>query len=190
MVPYGRIIIVLYPTLELPPLGCDYENGTMSVTQLICRQCSSEFVKRVRKKGFKERLLDRFYCYRFRCQICRLSFHRLQWGVRYPALAEDRREYERLAMNFPISFVGKNIEGTGIVSDISINGCAFVTEAALTEKSIVRLELRISDELQPVDIEAAVVRHARQGHVGIEFLRVQQAERQRLQLFIRGLRRK
>jgi c-di-GMP-binding flagellar brake protein YcgR len=93
-------------------------------------------------------------------------------------------------MNFPISFFGNNIEGTGIVSDISINGCAFVTEAVLTEKNIVRLALRISDELQPVDIEAAVVRHVRQGHVGIEFLRVQPAEQQRLQLFIRGLRRK
>jgi hypothetical protein len=52
------------------------------------------------------------------------------------------------------------------------------------------LALRISGELQPVDIEAAVVRHVRQGRVGIEFLRVQEAERQRLQLFIRGLRRK
>jgi c-di-GMP-binding flagellar brake protein YcgR len=93
-------------------------------------------------------------------------------------------------MNFPLSFVGKNFEGTGTVSDISSNGCAFVTEGQLTEKSIVRLALQISDELQPVDIEAAVVRHVRQGHVGIEFLRVQQAERQRLQLFIRGLRRK
>jgi PilZ domain len=162
----------------------------MSVTRLTCPQCSAEFVKPVRKKGFKERLLRRFCFYRFRCQICRFSFHRLQWGVSYPALPEDRREYERLAMNFPISFVGKNLEGTGIVSDISINGCAFVTQVHLTEKSIVRLALRISDELQPVDIEVAVVRHVRQGHVGIEFLRVQEAERQRLQLFIRGLRRK
>jgi hypothetical protein len=162
----------------------------MSATQPTCPQCSSEFVKRVRKKGFKERLLRRFYFYRFRCQICRFSFHRFQWGVRYAALPEDRREYERLAMNFPISFAGKDIEGTGVVSDISINGCAFVTEAQLTEKSIVRLALQISDELQPVDIEAAVVRHVRHGHAGIEFLRVQQAERQRLQLFLRGLRRK
>jgi c-di-GMP-binding flagellar brake protein YcgR len=119
----------------------------MSVTQLTCRRCSSEFVKRVRKKGFKERLLSSFYC----------------------------RE---------------NIGGSGIVSDISINGCAFVTEVQLTEQSIIRLALRISGELQPVDIEAAVVRHVRQGRVGIEFLRVQEAERQRLQLFIRGLRRK
>jgi PilZ domain len=162
----------------------------MSVTQPTCPQCSSEFVKRVRKRGFKERILHRFYFYPFRCQICRFSFHVLQWGVRYPARSEDRREYERLAMNFPISFVEKNIEGAGIVSDISINGCAFVTEVQLTEKSIVRLALQISEELQPVDIEAAVVHHVRQGRVGIEFLRVQPAERQRLQLFIRGLRRK
>jgi hypothetical protein len=160
------------------------------MSEVSCPQCSSEFVKRVRKKRFKERILRRFYFYPFRCQICRFSFHVLQWGVRYPTLAEDRREYERLAMNFPISFVGQNIDGAGIVSDISINGCAFVTDVQLSEKSIVRLALQISDELRTVDIEAAVVRHVRQGRVGIEFLRVQQAERQRLQLFIRGLRRK
>ena len=110
--------------------------------------------------------------------------------MRYPAVAEDRREYERLAMNFPISFVGENVDGAGTVSDISINGCAFDTDRQLTDESIVRLALQISNELQPVDIEAAVVRNVGQGRVGVEFLRVQQAERERLQLFIRGLRRK
>jgi PilZ domain len=159
------------------------------VTHPTCPQCSSEFVKRVRRRGFTERLLRRLYFYSFRCQICRFPFRVWQWAVRYPALAEDRREYERLAMNFPISFVGKSIDGAGIVSDISINGCAFLTDVPLTERSIVRLALQISDELQPVDIEAAVVRHVRQGRVGVEFLRVQQVERQRLQLFIHGLRR-
>ena len=162
----------------------------MSVGRRTCPKCSAQFVKRVTRKGFKERLLSRLYFYSFRCQICRFRFRVFQWGVRYPAVAEDRREYERLAMNFPISFVGENVDGAGTVSDISINGCAFDTDRQLTDESIVRLALQISNELQPVDIEAAVVRNVGQGRVGVEFLRVQQAERERLQLFIRGLRRK
>lgn len=160
------------------------------MTHLACPKCSTEFVKRVTRKGFKERLLRRFFVYSFRCQICRFRFRVLQWGVRYPGVEADRREYERLAMNFPISFVGENIDGAGAVSDISINGCAFATNVQLTEESIVRLVLQISSELQPISIEAAVVRHVQQGRTGVEFLRVQQAERERLQMFIRGLRRK
>jgi c-di-GMP-binding flagellar brake protein YcgR len=93
-------------------------------------------------------------------------------------------------MNFSTSFVGADLAGAGIVSDISVNGCAFVTEKQLTEASVIRLALQISNELKPVDIEAAVVRHVRQdGRVGVEFLHVQPAVHERLQLFIRGLRR-
>src|SRR5438046_1591974 len=80
----------------------------------------SEMFRGIRKasyKGFKERLLCRFYVYSFRCQVCRFRFRILQWGIRYPSAQEDRREYERLAMNFPIAFVGKNIDGSGPVSD-------------------------------------------------------------------------
>jgi len=160
------------------------------VTNPTCPKCSTKFVKRVRIKALKDRLLSRFYCYPFRCQICRSRFRVWQWGVEYLTAAADWREYERLAMNFPISFIGEHIAGGGTVSDISINGCAFVTEAQLTEASVIRLALRISNELEPVDIEAAVVRHVRpDGRAGVEFLRVQPAERKRLQLFIRGLRR-
>lgn len=164
--------------------------GRLSVTPLTCPKCSTDFVRRVTRKGFKERLLRRFYVYSFRCQICRFRFRVLQWGVRYPSVEEDRREYERLAMNFPISIEGVNIDGAGAVSDISIKGCAFSTDVQLSEQSVIRLMLHIFKELQPISIEAAVVRHVQQGRVGVEFLRVQQVERERLQLFIRGLRRK
>ena len=93
-------------------------------------------------------------------------------------------------MNFPISFVGVNVDGAGAVSDISIKGCAFSTDVQLREQSVIRLMLHIFKELQPVSIEAAVVRHVQQGRIGVEFLRIQQADRERLQLFIRGFRRK
>ena len=160
------------------------------MTPLACPKCSAEFVKRVPRKGFKERLLGRICVYSFRCQICRRRFHARQWGVRYSGVEKDRREYERLAMNFPISVVGENIAGAGAVFDISINGCGFATDVQLSEGSIVRLALQISNELEPVTIEAAVVRYVQRGRTGVEFLRVQPAEQERLQMHIRGLRRK
>ena len=160
------------------------------MTPLVCPKCSAEFVKRVPRKGFKDRLLGRICVYSFRCQICRHRFHALQWGVRYPGVKTDKREYERLAMNFPISFVGENISGAGAVFDISINGCGFATDVELTAESIMRLVLQISDELEPITIDAAVVRYVQRGRTGVEFLRVQPAEQERLQMHIRGLRRK
>jgi hypothetical protein len=39
----------------------------------------------------------------------------------------------------------------------------------------------------PVTVDAAVVRNIRSGAAGVEFLQWQQSERDRLQLFIRGL---
>jgi hypothetical protein len=119
-----------------------------------------------------------------------LPFSRFVMGRK---ISEGRRRSARIrtiAVNFPISFVGETISGRGTVSNVSTNGCAFVTDAQVSERSILRLTLQISNELQPVDIDAAVVRHFQHGRVGTEFLRIQQEERQRLQLLLRGFRRK
>jgi len=160
------------------------------VTPLGCPKCSAEFVKRVTKNGFKDRLLGQICIYSFRCQICRHRFRALQRSIRYPSNEKDQREYERLAMNFPISFVGENIAGAGAVFDISINGCGFATDVTLSAGSIMRLTLQISNELEPITIDAAVVRYVQHDRIGVEFLRVQPAEQERLQMHIRGLRRK
>jgi hypothetical protein len=50
-----------------------------------------------------------------------------------------------------------------------------------------KLELQISNDVAPVIVDAAIVRNVRSGSVGVEFLQWQQSERERLQLFIRGL---
>jgi hypothetical protein len=160
------------------------------VKPLVCPKCSTEFVKRVIRNSFRERLLRSFHFYAFRCQICRFRFRALQLGITLANVEKDRREYERLAMNAPISFVGENIAGAGTVADISINGCGFATDVQLNEASIVRLSLQISHELEPVIIDAAVVRYVQHGRAGVEFLRVQPAEQERLRMFIRGLRQK
>ena len=156
------------------------------MTHLICPKCYREYVMRVSRRGWKERLLGIFYVYPFRCQLCGYRFRFLQWGVRYRRVEGDRREYERLPMNFPVSFVGENIQGAGTVLEISMSGCTFRVLKQPPE-GIVRLALQISNELNPIEVEAALVRNVRQDYVGVEFLRFQPTERERLQLFIRGL---
>ncbi|MGH7783557.1 MAG: PilZ domain-containing protein, partial [Candidatus Binatia bacterium] len=157
------------------------------MSQLVCPKCSREYVRRVARQGVKERLLSAFYIYPVGCQICRHRFHVFQRGVRYTRVEEDRRDYDRMAMSFPLSYIGDKIDGSGTVIDISINGCSLYASNELAEGSIIRLALKVSNELPPVEVEAAIVRTAQKNRVGIEFLRVQPNQRERLQLFIRGL---
>ena len=156
---------------------------------LICPKCSREFVKRVPRQGFTEKVLGVFYIYPFRCQLCGYRFRFLQWGVRYQRIQEDRREYERLAINCPVSLRGENLYCEGSVVDISLGGCTAMIETQLSTGDLCSVGLYLSNDVLPVRVDAAVVRTARPNSLGIEFIKFLDNDRERLQLFIRGLLR-
>jgi signal transduction histidine kinase len=159
------------------------------MVNLKCPNCSKEYVARVARVGFTEKLLSLFYIYPFKCQLCGCRFNGLQWGVRYFRVEDDRREYERLPTTFPVSFGAEAFDGKGMACNISMSGCTFQPEADANnpkEGSVLRMELQISNVLQPVNVEA-VVRNVRQDHVGVEFLSFQPADKDRLQHYIREL---
>jgi len=160
---------------------------SQTMLQLKCPNCSREFVRRVARVGLRERLAGWFYIYPFKCQICGFRFRFLQWGVRYMRVEEDHREYDRMAMNFPVTFRGDQFEGEGSVLNISMGGCSFSTAGQLKVGAIMRLELKMSNEAGPVVVEAAVLRHWHNQIAGVEFIQWRQGERERLQLFVRGL---
>ena len=160
---------------------------SQSMPQLKCPNCSRGFVRRVARIGLRERVAGWFYIYPFRCQICGFRFRLLQWGVRYLRVDEDHREYDRMAMNFPVAFRGDQFDGDGNVLNISMGGCSFTTATKLAMGAIMRLELKISNDAAPVIVEAAVLRHSHNQIVGVEFIQWHQSERERLQLFVCGL---
>ena len=131
--------------------------------------------------------LSLFYVYPFKCQLCGHRFRAFQRGVRYLRVEEDRREYDRMEVKFPLLFSGEKISGAGMLLNISMAGCSFATAAEPGIGMIVKLELQISGSVSPVTVDAAVVRNVHQGSAGVEFLRWQASERERLQLFVRGL---
>jgi hypothetical protein len=157
------------------------------MTPLRCPDCAREFVRRVARSGLWEIFLSFFYVYPYKCQICGARFRSMQWGVRYVRVDEDRREYDRMEMRFPLNFSGPGISGEGVLLNISMGGCSFHTSANLSNGMILKLGLQISNDVAPVTVDAAVVRNIRSGAAGVEFLQWQQSERDRLQLFIRGL---
>jgi len=154
------------------------------MTHPSCPECSTEYVKRVHRESLKERLLSLFYVYPFRCQLDGHRFRFLQWKVKYVRVEEDRRTYERLPMNFPVTFTSRGTESEGRIADISIAGCALETEAKLVLGAILCVSLQITDDIPPVEVSAAVVRDIHQKWVGIEFLQLKKTERDRLRDFI------
>lgn len=152
-----------------------------------CPNCARDFVRRVSRTGLVERLLSLFYVYPFKCQLCGYRFRFFQRGVRYFRVEEDRREYDRMEMSFPVTFSAEDTSGEGTLVNVSMGGCSFKTKAKLSIGTIVKLKLQISSDVQPVVVDAAMVRSEGTGSVGVEFLQWQQSERERLQLFVRGL---
>lgn len=71
--------------------------------------------------------------------------------------------------------------------DVSMAGCGFTSGADLPTGMVMRLSLQIAGDIPPVAVDAAVVRHARQRAHGVEFIHWQQRERERLQVFVRGM---
>jgi hypothetical protein len=89
--------------------------------------------------------------------------------------------------NFPLTFQAIKLSGHGFATNISMGGCSFNTSTPLAGGIVLRLELQLSDDVSPVVVDAAAVRHSQGQSVGVEFLQWQESERARLQLFVRGL---
>ena len=89
-------------------------------------------------------------------------------------------------MSFPVTFASDEGSGDGTLVNVSMGGCSLRTRVELPIGTIIKLTLQVSSDIQPVVVDAAVVRSVRVGGLGVEFLQWQQSERERLQLFVRA----
>jgi hypothetical protein len=157
------------------------------MAQVKCPKCSRPFVRRVSIVGSAETLLGIFYVYPFKCQICGVRFHMPQWGVRYLRVPEDKREYDRLPTSFSLNFQANNMTGQGAALNVSMGGCNFNSTMRLASGTVLQMGLQVADGVDPIVVDAAVVRYTHERSIGVEFLQWQESERERLQQFVRGL---
>ena len=157
------------------------------MTNPVCPECCSEYVRRVRREGIGERLLSVFYVYPFSCQLCGERFSFFQRGVRYVRIDEEQRLYQRSPVNFPIAFANGEVSGKGRVGDISMGGCTVQTDAQMALGAIFQLSFGVQDAVSTIKIDAARVRNVQLDRTGLEFLKFQKSERERLQNLVRGL---
>lgn len=149
-----------------------------------CPQCQKDFVRRIRRQGQLEHLLSVFYLYPFRCQLCSRRFRAFKWGRRYVRQPMDRRQYQRLATNFPVSFSGEQVSGEGIATNISLGGCRLETNVQFAQEALLQLQLHVPRCEPEIRVEAAVVRSIQSEFVGVQFLRLTESEKTRLSRFV------
>ena len=149
-----------------------------------CPQCGKDFVRRSHRQGKIEQFLSLVYVYPFRCQLCTHRFRSLQWGTRYTRQSVDQRQYDRIPVRIPVSFSGDQTKGQGVLTDLSMGGGTLETDATLTSGALLQVSLQPSERDSHMTVEAAVVRSVRASSVGLEFLRIQPADRESLRQFV------
>ena len=126
-----------------------------------------------------ERALSAFYVYPFRCQLCSARFSTFQWGVRYDK-QEDLRQYERIGVRFPVLFSNAKTTGKGIITDVSVADCALESPLPLKQGETLKLELYAKTGRAPIVVEKAMIRSVRKSTVGVQFVKVSEADQARL----------
>ena len=96
------------------------------------------------------------------------------------------RKSRRVAADCRLEFVGEDeVEGEAEVLDLSSTGCMAKSEQVMPPGLCIKVSLFLSDGHQwPVRVEEAVVRWARGGEFGVEFLVMRPPQLQRIQQFV------
>ncbi len=84
----------------------------------------------------------------------------------------------------PIEFTGDLIKGKGIVTNLSSIGCGVASDTKVQERAYLHARVFLPDHDVPMKIELAVVVWAKERIFGLEFIRMQPNEQERLQQFV------
>lgn len=149
-----------------------------------CPQCGKDFVRRSHRQGAFEHLLSAVYVYPFRCQLCTYRFRAFEWGAQYKRHLIDQREYERIPVRLTVNVSGDRGKGQGTLTDLSMGGCTLQTEVTFVPGELLQLSFQPTEKDPAISVEAAVVRSARSTNLGVEFLRLQAAQKDALRQFV------
>jgi PilZ domain len=94
----------------------------------------------------------------------------------------DKRQYPRFPARFHSSFTSVTVvSGEGSVVDLSLRGCCVECKTSVHPGGTLTIRVHVLPEEPPITIHEAVVRWAREGRFGIEFLSIGPEDWARLQ---------
>ena len=153
-----------------------------------CPTCGTPFVRRIHDESTMERIFNRFRIFPFRCQLCTTRFRVFRSLPTSSPSATDRREYKRLPVSFRANLLAEHAaQTTNRVTDISMGGCTLETAATLPQGTFVELVIKPASDEEPIKIETAMVCSSRPGSVGLSFLEMVTADKNRLSQVILSL---
>lgn len=92
----------------------------------------------------------------------------------------QRRQRLRLPVKLPVILSSVYGKSRGVITDLSMRGCALESELSLDEGSVVRLQVRVPNERTVITVDYAAVRTVKDRRVGLEFLNIAQDAKDRL----------
>ncbi len=96
------------------------------------------------------------------------------------------RSRHRILVSYSASIQCDAGTGEGLLLDLSPTGCRLQSKAPLNAGAYVALQIAVGDESNPLGVEVSVVRWSKDGHLGIEFLRYGQGDRERVANLVGG----
>lgn len=97
-----------------------------------------------------------------------------------------QREHDRHIVELHATFAG-DCTGAGIVYNLGMGGCKVVTSPPLTVGAMLALYLKVPDQTFAITIRMATVRWTMDYEFGVEFLGMEELERERLDRYLQGL---
>ncbi|MDR4481365.1 MAG: PilZ domain-containing protein [Nitrospira sp.] len=101
----------------------------------------------------------------------------------------ERRDSPRYEIEVPLTFSGKSVAGSGLVTSLSKEGCHVVSEDSLPARACLSLLVEFPAPYEPLTVEVAEVRWTNATGFGLVFVHVHDEEHARLERFIGWLKR-
>ncbi len=99
----------------------------------------------------------------------------------------EKRLYTRFKVDVPVSFSGDS-SGDGTIFNLGIGGCKMITRARVAEGAMLTLRLHFPDPFSSITVRAAPVRWVMGEECGLEFLGMQESDRERLAQLLHTVR--
>ena len=102
------------------------------------------------------------------------------------ATTMERRKHARYRVEYVLSLLGEKARGQGLVEDLSVTGCRARSPFGMNAGDSVGLLIDVPRYDNPLHVDVAIVRWAREKECGMEFIRMAPDIRQRLHDVIRA----
>ena len=142
-------------------------------------------VRPSRRRGLRERLWGILTVYPFRCQVCTLRF----WTFLGRPSYNPNREFDRIPVQLPVSispaFPGGQLEEIeGTIVNLSIRGCAIMSDVLMRKGTSLRLRFKVTEPDPPIEVDGAMIRSAKGKKMMLEFYNIRKEEEDRLRRLI------